>query len=35
MKLNQHPTVIIRSCEEYDIPTIRKIIREGLEELDL
>ncbi len=35
MKLNQHPSVIIRSCGEYDVPTIRKIIREGLEELDL
>ena len=35
MKLNQQPTIIIRSCESYDVPTIRKIIREGLEELDL
>lgn len=35
MKLKQHPTIIIRSCESYDVPTIRKIIREGLEELDL
>lgn len=35
MKPNQHPTIIIRSCESYDTPTIRGIIREGLEELDL
>jgi len=35
MKPNQHPTIIIRSCESYDTPTIRKIIGEGLEELDL
>ncbi|RLC70061.1 MAG: DUF362 domain-containing protein, partial [Chloroflexi bacterium] len=35
MKLKQHPTIIIRFCESYDVPTIRKIIREGLDELDL
>ena len=31
----QEPTVIIRSCREYDPQKIRKIIREGLELLDL
>ncbi len=29
------PKVIIRKCESYDIELIRRIIREGLEELDL
>lgn len=29
------PKVIIRHCESYDVQAIRKIIREGLEELDL
>ena len=35
MKQKQHPTVIIRSCEDYDVHAIRTIIREGLEELGL
>ena len=30
-----HPRVIIRHCGEYDAERIRKIAREGLEELDL
>lgn len=29
------PKVIIRRCESYDVEQIRRIIREGLEELDL
>ncbi len=29
------PKVIIRRCESYDVEKIRRIIREGLEELDL
>lgn len=29
------PKVIIRRCESYDVELIRRIIREGLEELDL
>lgn len=29
------PKVIIRRCESYDVQKIRRIIREGLEELDL
>src|SRR5689334_1667543 len=35
MKIPAKPKVIIRSCREYDPETIRKIIREGLEELGL
>jgi uncharacterized protein (DUF362 family) len=30
-----HPRVIIRHCEKYDPELIRRIVREGLEELDL
>jgi len=35
MKIVQKPKVIIRRCERYDVQAIRRIIREGLEELDL
>jgi uncharacterized protein (DUF362 family) len=35
MKIASRPRVIIRSCPTYDIEHIRRIIREGLEELDL
>ena len=31
----EKPKVIIRHCDSYDVETIRKIIREGLEELGL
>lgn len=33
--LVQRPKVIIRHCDSYDVERIRRIIREGLEELDL
>ncbi len=33
--LGRKPAVIIRACDSYDVPRIRKIIREGMEELDL
>ena len=35
MKIPAKPTVILRSCREYDAQKIRKIVREGLEELGL
>jgi uncharacterized protein (DUF362 family) len=35
MKSGEHPKVILRFCETYHIPTIRTIIREGLQELNL
>jgi uncharacterized protein (DUF362 family) len=35
MRIPAQPKVILRSCREYDPETIRKIIREGLEELGL
>ncbi|MBA2541286.1 MAG: DUF362 domain-containing protein [Deltaproteobacteria bacterium] len=35
MKIPARPKVIIRSCRDYDPERIRKIIREGLEELGL
>ncbi len=31
----ERPTVIIRHCDSYDVETIRRIVREGLEELGL
>lgn len=33
--LGREPTVIIRACDSYDVHRIRKIVREGMEELDL
>ena len=27
------PTVILRHCEGYDVPTIRRLVREGMETL--
>ena len=27
------PTVILRHCEGYDVPTIRRLVREGMESL--
>jgi uncharacterized protein (DUF362 family) len=35
MKTAAPPKVILRFCDKYDVPTIRKIISEGLEELNL
>ncbi len=35
MRIPQRPKVILRHCDSYDPGTIRKIIREGLEELGL
>lgn len=35
MRLDAHPRIIIRTCEDYDVPTVRRIICEGLEEYDL
>lgn len=35
MKIPARPKVIIRNCREYNAEAIRKIVREGLEELDL
>ena len=35
MKLPARPRVIIRRCPSYDVERIRRIVREGLEELDL
>jgi uncharacterized protein (DUF362 family) len=35
MKIASRPRVIIRRCPTYDVEQIRRIIREGLEELDL
>ena len=35
MKPTSDPRVIIRHCEDYDPQAIRKIVREGLEELEL
>ena len=35
MKIPAEPKVILRSCRDYDPERIRKIIREGLEELGL
>lgn len=35
MKPSPHPTVILRSCERYEPHLIRRLVREGLEELDL
>jgi uncharacterized protein (DUF362 family) len=35
MKIASRPRVIIRRCPTYDVERIRRIIREGLEELDL
>ncbi len=35
MKIPSRPKVIIRRCPTYDVEQIRRIIREGLEELDL
>ncbi len=35
MRIPAQPKVILRSCREYDPEAIRKIIREGLEELGL
>ncbi|MDI1448803.1 DUF362 domain-containing protein [Polyangium sp. 6x1] len=35
MKIASRPRVIIRRCPTYDVDQIRRIIREGLEELDL
>jgi uncharacterized protein (DUF362 family) len=35
MRPPPHPRVIIRHCDSYDAEKIRRIIREGLEELDL
>ncbi|MCA9624715.1 MAG: DUF362 domain-containing protein, partial [Myxococcales bacterium] len=33
--MTSKPKVIIRRCESYDVEQIRRVIREGLEELDL
>lgn len=35
MKIAQEPKVIIRRCERYDVARIRRIVREGLDELGL
>ena len=35
MKIEGRPRVIIRDCKTYDVEKIRRIIREGLEELGL
>lgn len=35
MKIPSQPRVIIRRCPTYDVEHVRRIIREGLEELDL
>lgn len=35
MKVPERPRVIIRHCDTYDPARIRRIVREGLEELDL
>ena len=35
MRIPGRPKVILRSCREYDPAAIRRIIREGLEELGL
>ncbi len=35
MKIAERPRVIIRDCRTYDVEKIRRIIREGLEELGL
>jgi uncharacterized protein (DUF362 family) len=35
MRPTAEPKVILRDCSEYDVPTIRKIVREGIEELGL
>lgn len=35
MKIASRPRVIIRRCQSYDADLIRRIVREGLEELDL
>src|SRR6476659_8280023 len=35
MKIPAEPKVILRSCRDYDPEKIRRIIREGLEELGL
>src|SRR4029078_11550680 len=35
MKIAARPRVIIRDCKTYDVEKIRRIIREGLEELGL
>lgn len=35
MKIPSRPRVIIRDCRGYDVETIRRILREGLEELEL
>src|SRR6266571_701775 len=35
MKPTAEPRVIIRNCAEYDVETIRNIVREGLNELGL
>src|SRR4051812_2948990 len=35
MKIPEQPRVILRHCDEYDAARIKKIIREGLDELGL
>jgi hypothetical protein len=35
MKPTAEPKVIIRHCAEYDVQAIRKIVREGMQELGL
>lgn len=35
MKIPTEPKVILRSCRTYDVETIRRIVREGIEELGL
>ncbi len=35
MRPQEHPTVILRHCPDYDPQAIRRIVREGLEALDL
>ena len=35
MRIPAAPQVIIRACKDYDVATLRKIYREGLEELGL
>jgi uncharacterized protein (DUF362 family) len=35
MRIPAEPRVIIRACKDYDVETLRRIYREGLEELNL
>ena len=32
---NERPQVILRNCDSYDVPAIRDIIRDGLQQMQL